>query len=339
MIEDRLRGLIDEHWRELDVQPTSTPRRLRVSELPVESIYGPLAAAVDHDGQRHLLIPVGAQQRIRRTLEGPALTLRKRSLEGDDFYQRYADLACVRMDLNDVFTGLCADVLQTAEALQRNPLKALYSVLDRWKTLLQTKGPPLGGEQLAGLFAELTVLERLLKLDSGAHRLWSGPHGHRHDFTADTRAVEVKAFTGTEGRRVRIHGLDQLEPPGGGSLLLAFFRLERTSGLGKSVVNLAEGALHACEDESSLLALLGEVGYRVVDAENYRDIHFVIAEERWYEVNADFPKLVSHDLAAAGIPIAVLDVHYTIDLSAEPPTPLDVAQMSDRLSKMIQEYV
>jgi hypothetical protein len=339
MIGDALRGLIGEHWRELEMQATSTPHTLRVSELPVESANGPLAAAVDHDGRRHLLVPIGTQKRIRRSLEGPALTLRKRSLEGEDFYQGYADLACVRIDLNDVFTGLCADVLRTTETLPENPIKALYIVLDRWKALLQTTGTPLSAEQLAGLFAELTVLKRLLEIDAGAHMLWSGPHGHRHDFTNATRAVEVKASIATEGRRVRIHGLDQLEPPEGGSLKLAFFRLERTLDYAEGLVELAKRTVHLCEDESALLALLAGAGFRIADSETYRDVRYAIVEERWYEVGSNFPKLVGHDLAAAGIPIAVLDVHYTIDLSSEPPTPMDDAQMNDHLAHMIQESV
>ena len=42
------------------------------------------------------------------------LRLRKRPLEDEDTYQTYADLACLRDDLSDVFTKLCVDVLSTA---------------------------------------------------------------------------------------------------------------------------------------------------------------------------------------------------------------------------------
>lgn len=336
-IENALRSLIDEHWIELEAQEVSGPHMLRVSELPVDAMNGGLAAAVDHEGYRHLLVPVNAHQKVRRRLDGPVLTLRKRALESEETFQSYADLGCRRTDLNDVFTGLCADVLKTTEAQPSNPIKALYSVLDRWKSLFQTSGAPLGAEQLVGLFAELTVLIRLLESDSGAHRLWTGPSGHRHDFATVTRAVEVKASTSAERRRMRIHGLDQLEAPGAGGLHLAWFRVARTSDHGDRLVGLVERALHLCEDESTLRGLLAEAGYLPADMAAYHDIRFTVVEERWYEVGVDFPKLIGHDLAAAGIPITVLDVHYTIDLSSESPIPLDHAQVHDHLFQMIQE--
>jgi Putative PD-(D/E)XK family member, (DUF4420) len=332
-----LRELIDEHWSRLDEEAASAPNRMRISGLPVGSANGALAAGVDHDGHRHLLVPLAAQKKVRPGLDGPVLTLGRRALEDEDSYQTYADLGCLRSDFDDVFTGLCADVLKATEALPANPVKALYMVLDQWKALFQAKGAPLGAEQLAGLFGELTVLARLLGRDSGAHRLWKGPEGHRHDFIGDTGAVEVKVSTTSEERRARIHGLDQLEPPALGPLFLVWFRLERSSAHGQRLVDLVQQAVRLCEDESALLGLLSVAGYHNANAEVYRDISFTIAEERWYEVNASFPKLVGHDLSRAGIPISVLDVQYTIDLSNEPPTPSNAAQVNGHLAQMIQE--
>lgn len=334
-----LRDLLDEHWNRLEHRVTSASNRLRVSDLPVDSVHGELAAAVDHEGRRHLLVPIGAHQRVRRGLEGPVLLLRKRALEGEDSYQDYADLGCLRSDLNDVFTSLCADVLKASESAPTNPLKALYTVLDRWKALFQPPGTPLGAEQLAGLFAELIVLVRLLESDAGAQRLWAGPSGHRHDFTTATRAVEVKASTAAEGRRLRVHGLDQLEAPGDGTLQLAWYRLERVSGPGKRLVDLVDRAVRICEDESALLTLLAQAGYRSADAHTYRDVRFSVAEERWYEVDMSFPRLTGNDLSSAGIPIRFVDVHYTIDLSSDPPTPMDPAQMTAHLIEMLREPV
>ncbi|WP_158566972.1 PD-(D/E)XK motif protein [Actinomadura craniellae] len=337
MTERPWRDVLDVHWNRLETERPSNARRLRVSDLPVDSAKGNLAAAIDLDGFRHLLVPVDSRQKVRPGLNGPVLLLRRRSLEGIDTFQTYADLACLRADLNDLFTGLCADVLKRAEASTDNPVKALYTELDRWKSLFQAKSGPLGAEQQSGLFAELTVLVRLLERDSGAHRLWTGPEGHRHDFAAGRCAIEVKSSLSSEGRRMRIHGLDQLAPPANGTLQLAWFRLERTSGDGTGLVELAERVARLCEDESALRTRLSQAGYSSADTEAYRNVRFVVSEERWYEVNADFPKLVGNDLRAAGIPIAVSDVHYTIDITNEPPIPLDVQHMNDALSRLIEE--
>ncbi|MGN9785997.1 PD-(D/E)XK motif protein [Nonomuraea sp. ZG12] len=336
-MNDGVRDLIDGHWKQLESQKVSGERQVRLSELPVDTDEGRLAAAVDHEGYRHILVPIASHQSVRRSLNGPVLVLRKRPLEGMDSYQVYADLGCLRPDLHDLFTMLCADVLRTIGGLPHSPLKALYRVLDRWKELFRVQGAPLGTEQLAGLFGELTVLTRLLEIDSSAHRLWRGPRGHHHDFSALYDAVEVKASIGGEDRRVRIHGLEQLQPPVDGSLQLAWYDLRRTSEQGEGLLELIERALRLCDDESALLGLLAAIGFRSFDAAFYQDVRFLIIEERWYEVDASFPKLISNDLAKAGIPISVTDVNYTIDLSTEPPSLLEPTRVSEHLSSMIRE--
>ncbi|MFE6957802.1 PD-(D/E)XK motif protein [Streptomyces sp. NPDC057696] len=341
MRDDALRSLVEEHWTALEAEQTTGTRRLRVSPLPVVAEQGPLAVAVDHDGHRHVLVPVHSHRKIRPGMNGPALQLRKRPLEGANSYQTYADLTCLRDDLNDLFTELCVDVLGQAKELPENPTKALYRALDRWKALFRTEGDPLGSEQLAGLFGELTVLNRLLAKDPSAHRFWRGPEKYRHDFSSGTTAVEVKSSTATEGRRPRIHGLDQLEAPEGGTLCLVWFRMQRTAvpGVGTAFVKTVEQALRLCDDEGALLDLLAAAGYRTSDAGRYHDVRFVIDEERWYRVDPAFPKLTGQALVAAGVPVSAMDVDYTIDLSGETPAPLAPAEISLTVDSLIQESV
>jgi hypothetical protein len=339
MNEDVLRKLIEDRWTALNAEQTRGERSLRVSQLPVTSESRSLSVAVDHSGHRHLLVPIHTHRRVRPGLDGPVLRLVKRALEDEETYQTYADLACLRTDLNDVFTELCVDVLGATQDLPNNPTKALYRVLDRWKDLFRVQGVPLGPDQLAGLFGELTVLERLLEQDPSAHRIWRGPEGHRHDFTAGSIAVEVKATTSSEGRRPRIHGLDQLETPEGGALYLAWFRLQRKSvdNGGIAFVDLVEKVLRLCDDEGTLLDLLATVGYRPSDSDRYHDVRFAISEERWYRLGPDFPGLTGQALTEAGVPISILDVEYTIDLSGETPAPLPSGQVAPLIESMIQE--
>ncbi|MGY6023148.1 PD-(D/E)XK motif protein [Streptomyces spinosirectus] len=340
MSKEAFRKLVEERWTALAAEATSGERSLRLSELPAAGVGEPLAVAVDQDRHRHLLVPIHPHRKVRPGLDGPVLRLRKRALEDAETYQTYADLACLHSDFSDLFTELCVDVLYAAGALfPHNPVKALYRVLDRWKALFRIQGTPLGPEQLAGLFGELSVLNRLLEKDSSAHRLWRGPEGHRHDFTAGDIAVEVKAATAGEGRRPRIHGLDQLEAPEGGTLCLVWFRLQRAidDDAGTALVDLADRAVRLCDDEAALLDLLAVVGYRSSDAELYRNVRFVISEERWYQVGPGFPRLTNQALGGAGVPVSVLDVEYTIDLSGETPAPLPSGQVPSLIERMIQE--
>lgn len=334
---DSLRDLVNRHWRELESVPVSGERRMRVSELPVDTARGKLAAAVDHEGHRHLLVPIASNQAVRRGLDGPALVLTKRPLEGEDTYQVYADLGCLRADLNDLFIMVCADVLKTTDTMPDNPLKVLHRVLDRWKTLFQTVGAPLGPEEIAGLFGELLVLTQLLQRDSSAHRLWLGPTGHHHDFSSGSYAVEVKSSMALDGRRARIHGLEQLGVPVGGTLQLVWLRLRRASaGDGEGLVELVERALELCDDESALMTLLSAAGYRPADVDFYREVRFSVAEERWYAVNTEFPKITAADLVSTCLSAGVSDVAYTIDLSTEPPVPLEEEYVQEHLTRMVE---
>jgi Putative PD-(D/E)XK family member, (DUF4420) len=337
--DEAFRKLVEAHWVALEAEQTTGERRLRVSQLPVMTMQGTLAAGVDHDGYRHLLVPVPTHRKLRTSPDGPVLRLRKRPLEDDETYQTYADLACLRTDLNDLFTDLCVDVLSAVPTLPENPVKALYGVLDRWKALFQSQSAPLGPEQIAGLFGELLVLSRLLSRDSSAHRIWRGPDGHTHDFVAGKVAVEVKASGRAGSRKPRIHGLDQLDAPTGGTLCLAWFRLEDpgTSGAGLGFLELLEQTLHSCDDEAALLNMLAAAGYRPIDAEKYRGVRFVVGEERWYRVVPGFPRLTTQTLLEAGVPVSVLDVEYTIDLSTDTPAPMAAEEVVQLLDRLIQE--
>ncbi|MFJ6798760.1 PD-(D/E)XK motif protein [Streptomyces sp. NPDC091268] len=340
MNEDALRKLIEDRWIELESARTTGERRLRIAALPIVVDHGPLAVGVDHDGHRHVLVPIPAGRKVRPGLDGSGLQLRKRALEDAETYQVYADLACRREDLGDLFTELCVEVLETVESLPENPVKGLYRVLDRWSALFRPQGSLLGPEQQAGLFGELLVLQRLLAKDSSAHRLWRGPEGHRHDLVAGKTAVEVKASTREEGRRPRIHGLDQLEAPAGGTLTLVWFRLVRTTGTdaGMALVELIENMLHLCDDEGAFLASLARAGYQPSGADLYHDVRFIVDEERWYRVDDAFPGLTGQALAEAGIPVSVQDVTYSIDLSGEAPGPLTPAEVERTIDDMIQGF-
>ncbi|MEU4395992.1 PD-(D/E)XK motif protein [Kribbella sp. NPDC023855] len=331
-----LRVVVQDLWDALGNRTSSASDRLRVADTPVTSTAGPVAVALDDAGCRHLLVPISAERVVRGGLDGPTLVLRKRTLVDGDDRRTFADLGCLRKDLDDVFTGLCADVLQSVDREPHDPLKVLYGRLDRWRALFRTSGHLLGPEQQAGLFAELTVLTDLLELDPSAHRTWTGPERYRHDFVGAGHAVEVKSTIVSDGRRIRVHGLDQLEAPPGG-LHLYWIRLDPRSETGRSLNSLVDRALELCDDEGDLWTRLAAAGYHVVDRRHYDQPRFAVAARRRYSVGPDFPRLVAGDLDEAGLSINVTDVHYTVDLSSEPPIPVSDDQAEDHLVAMLQD--
>ncbi|MGW5438949.1 PD-(D/E)XK motif protein [Nocardia asteroides] len=336
-MSNELKEVLDDQWRGLLGRPRMEDSVVILAELPVSTAIGSLAVSVDSVGNRHLLVPIGAHQNVRRGLNGPVLLLRKRMLENDGSFHDYADLACLRPDLNDIFTTLCAEILVATEESPENPVKILHRTLDRWRALFLNPGPPLGPQQVAGLFGELVVLERLLERDGGAHRLWTGPSGHRHDFATDAGAVEVKVSTGRDGREVRIHGLDQLEPPVAGVLGLVWLRLESSVHEGIGVVELVKRVLDLADDESDVLTRLATVGYRAADNDHYAHVRYSIDEQRWYSVDVAFPRLTTVDLAAASVSTNVRDVDYTIDLSGDSPAPMEAEDVERHITLMLEE--
>lgn len=332
-----LKEVLDDQWRRLARHPRSDASVVTVAELPVPTPNGALAAALDSEGNRHLLLPIGAHQSVRRGLNGPVLKLSKRTLEHDSSLQDYADLACLRPDLNDIFATLCADILLATDRTPDNPVKVLHRILDRWRALFLNPGPPLGPEQLTGLFGELVVLEQLLEYDSGAARLWKGPSGHRHDFATDSGALEVKTSTAVSGRDVRIHGLEQLEPPIDGVLGLVWLRMELGTQSGIGFLDLIKRVLDLADDESDILIRLASAGYRAADNDHYAHTRFIINEQRWYSVDIAFPRLTTVDMAAASISTSVRDVDYTIDLSGESPVPMGTDDVERHLARMLEE--
>ncbi|MEV0435491.1 PD-(D/E)XK motif protein [Nocardia sp. NPDC050413] len=336
MLND-LKKVLDDNWRLLQRRPRADSSVVIVSELPVPTPKGPLVAGLDREGNRHLLVPIGAHQIVRKGLNGPVLRLSRRTLEHDSKLQDFADLVCLRPDLNDIFATLCADILYATEESPDNPVKVLHRVLDRWRALFLNPGPPLGSQQLAGLFGELVVLELLLEHDSSAIKAWKGPSGHRHDFATGAGALEVKTSTNPDGRSVRIHGLDQLEPPLDGDLGLVWLRLEMDVHGGIGFLDMIKRVLELSDDESETLTRLATVGYRAADNDHYAHSRYSIIEQRWYNVDVAFPRLTTVDLAAAAISTNVHNVDYTIDLSGDSPAPMKIHDVERHITAMLEE--
>jgi hypothetical protein len=324
-----LRAVIADHWTALESAPRS--RKWLTSALPVDAAGAPVLCAVGPQGNRHLLVPLPADEAVNADVRAAAVHLVPLVLESDAGPRTYANLVLLREDLADIFTALCADVIAALAAELATPLVVVSQVLDGWHELFRS-GSQLGIEQLAGLFGELLFLNSLLDLDPGLIRTWQGPLRAVHDFIAGDRAVEVKASAAIEGRSVRIHGLDQLTAPPGGELMVRWMRLDTSNGAGVSLPELVESTTERVTRPRELWQLLAGAGYLMADRERYGGIRFTLAEEAGYRVDEDFPRIVPASFVD-GVPTGVSAVRYTVDLDCAPP-PMQIEEIADFMKAM-----
>lgn len=286
----------------------------RTAVTGVECSDGPLLAAVGRDDRRALLIPIRSAQTMRENPDGRAVVLRRRRLEDDQSIRDYACLELVDPQYGDLFTALCAEVVQRVAVSPDKAVAALHEVLSDWKSLLAPGPEMLSPSALAGLFAELHVLREWVRYDSGAVAFWTGPDRAAHDFRRGLDAVEVKATTSAAGRRARINGTTQLDLAPPGRLILRWFRLAQ--GEGTSVPALVDEILELSDDPAEFRRLLWATGYCEHDRDVYERRLFAVLEHRAYEVGPNFPRIVPTSFTGGGLPAGVEEIEYVIDLDS-----------------------
>jgi putative PD-(D/E)XK family protein DUF4420 len=323
-----LRSVVADHWAALD--GTSKGSSWLTAALPVEAAEASVLCAVGPDNKRHLLVPVPPGAVVQADLRAGAVHLLPLRLQADTVTRNYVDLVLLRSDLADIFTGLCADMIAALAADAKDPLAIVTHVLDGWHDLFRS-GRMLGIEQLAGLFGELTFLNLLLDLNVDLLGVWQGPMRSPHDFVANGRAVEVKATAATEGRSVRIHGLNQLLPPEGG-LMLRWMRLDTSNVGGTSLPRLVDLISQRVGRPRELWQLLARSGYLLADREHYGGILFTVVEEAAYLVTTEFPRIVPSSFEN-GAPAGVSNVAYTVDLDLV-PAPMQKSEIEEFMNAM-----
>ncbi|MGC5163016.1 PD-(D/E)XK motif protein [Rhodococcus sp. DT1] len=325
-----------EHWSALEADSPTAPHHLRTSVLPVSCHSGVVLAAVDSEGLRHILVPLAAHQRVGRRTEGVNLKVVETALETTNTFIRYVDVCCADRALNDLFSEVCSDILIAIEAAPGKALTAANAVIARWRSLFDSSQSPLGEARLSGLFAELCTLRDFMLRSPSAALSWTGPAGHCHDFSGGRYAVEVKSTTTTESRTVRIHGLDQLDAPHDGKLNLRWMRLAARSD-GTSLGEIVDELLSLTDDPPAFLDKLDRSGFRIADRKRYQHDRFVIVDDRWFEVDTSFPKLSLSNLTAAGIPVAVSDVEYSIEIPDRSHGSLSSGAIEDLIENLVEE--
>ncbi len=308
---------------------------IRVEPAGVAVPDGDVLAGLDVHGRRHLLVPVAASAAFREDRRSAGVQIRRTVLEDAGVDLEFVDVICLVPRLNDLFAEVAADMLETLLLDPGDPPSSCHEILERWRELLEKPDPRLlGPQQLAGLFGELLLVRELVERNpANGIDAWMGPSRSQHDFARGGLAIEVKTTTVREGRVVEIHGAEQLEQPSGGELFLSFVRLDVEAG-GSSVPELIDSIFELGAERRTFLELLARGGYDASKAVEYEHPRFVIRERRLYEVKEDFPHITASSFHTGGVPPGVLRIRYDVDLTGEPPYPLDDAAIESTLLTM-----
>ncbi len=280
----------------------------------VEAGDGSLLLGLDGAGVPCLLIPTderGPEESVG------VVRIRNSELDTSAGVRSFVVVSCSEPSLRDVFDHFLVGVVTAVQATDgRSPGATAADVLARWRSLFQAGGEALGHSALAALLAELLILEAIVKRDeSRSLAVWTGPSQARHDLRRSLAAVEVKATLSHTAREVTIHGVDQLEPPQGGRLTLAWHRLEVVPDGPLSVFVLADRLIAAGASAVELYGRMEQAGSPASLREEHDGVRFALHEQRFFAVDDDFPRVVPATFPA-GVPRGVDDITYKVALPA-----------------------
>lgn len=330
-VEAELRRTLEHYWAQL---PAPSGPSIASTDIAIPLGSGTVRVGVDAERRRHLLVPIAVDAPEVTDRTGSGVRLTTRALSSGEGTLRYADLECARPDLSGVFTGLAADVCLALLSGPDDPGAAISIHLDDWRALLGARVQAWTTPRLGGLTAELLVLDRLLDLDGHAVSWWTGPLGEAQDFRSALHAIEVKASLTKEGRLIRIHGTDQLEPPEGGALGLVWFRLrpaDAQSGVG--LVELVERCLER-GGAAAVLDRLDRLGLPALSDPDISAARFEIVEQRWYLVDDAFPAIHPARFRDRAVPAGVGGVEYLVDLDV---VPAETAPVDDLFTIFLEQ--
>lgn len=262
--------------------------------------------------------------RLGVSVEGAAwitITCNPRSVSVDD------DVAAVTFKI--IGTGYRIRIAQSApEATRNHLLEEMVELLGgghppgdvgrvairNWRELLaRPHGTRLSDKALVGLHGELEVLETILEA-GGKLDYWTGWNKDHCDFRLPGLVIEVKSTTSPNYRRVRIHGLAQLDDPEDGSNLVLVLKRLESSPEGRSVPELVDRAVSLGAVRSQLLEKLLEVGYHEHHRASYEDKRFVSEEAALRNIDDKHPRLIASMLT--GVDMSSVDkIDYELNLN------------------------
>ena len=303
---------------------------LEIPTIPTDVLtdVGPVRHAIGPNGEARLLLPLENLHSPKNLQGGAGLSVNVSSFSYKGRRHNFLDLICLSTDLETVF-GEVVD--EMAMRIQRGAdcLNAARSTIADFRSLLdRARNTKIDKRKIAGLIAELLILNRLLDRSPSAWRAWTGPTGQRHDFRSGATALEVKASQRPDATAIALSGLEQLAAPRGGTLHLLHVVLEPVARGMLSVSALVRSAKTKAGDPDGLRELLAAVGYSDMSFDKWDRHRFQVDSEQLYEVRRGFPRLTSAMLATGRVSRGVHEVGYKVDLSAAEPFLCEAAEFA-----------
>lgn len=311
----------------------ATVTQLETLNSGASTAYGPVLLGVDADGARHVLVPIGDTLPVEdRASVGVQIAARKLAEGSRPLASPYVDVHCLQPHLSRIFATLVDDLLAEIGSADASPGAICVAVLDRWRELLRATPPPkLSRQQLAGLLAELLLLERLIELAGPrALSVWTGWESDRVDFRNAGIVAEVKASTIRDRRAFTVHGLTQLVAPNDADLLLVLSRFEPTPEGRHSVPETIERILARGVPTPELTHRLGRAGWVADQHDAGLTSRFDELETCHWAVDDSFPRLVP-SMIDGGVPAGVTQLQYQVTVESDP---LDAASVESALAKL-----
>lgn len=316
-------GTISQWWSNLEILGSVSSGDRRSFETEVSVSSGKVLLALDGEAQRHLLIPVSANEISVEDRKSRGIHISSTELIDGGITRKFVDITCQISELKELFSYIVIDLLEAVQVPHVSTSRICSQVLERWRELLaSSRGTGISTEKLIGLYGELIYLRELVSRRLISLDCWKGPEGGKHDFSDGRLAVEVKTSMVRHGRVVSIHGHQQLEIPSDGELYFAVVKVEEGSETDLSVPDLVSSILSYGVSASELIDRLSKMGYFVVDTDTYRTRKYRVTENSLYSVDASFPKIISGSFIEGRMPAGVVRLDYQIDLTGEPPHPL-----------------
>lgn len=223
----------------------------------------------------------------------------------------------IRLTLHDlqqkkVFGLLLDDILKILAADSSNAIQKTANLVHHWRELFARRQSTwLSPAAEIGLLCELEVLQTLL-LDGHPLEAWRGPEGSTHDFEFAGQSIECKASTVTNGLRISIHGISQLQALPGKSLRLIVRKYEPGVGGPLSIPLMVEQILDIPGVSRSLfmekLDLIGGNPLRLKEETEFG--HYTPLESFEFDVESGFPRI-----EGIGAETRIQEVRYVLDLA------------------------
>lgn len=314
------------------------------SQIPAQQldmVYTPLGhplLTIDANNYRHLLIPTSSEARLveDRQSAGVHAVSSEWGYEGER--HRYVDVICRKTHLNDIFDLMLLDMLTALPDDYDHPDRVCRRVLNRWREFLT---PELSRQpdksKLVGIWGELWILEQLARYSADVIKMWTGPSGGRFDFVSMSSALEIKSTLQRKGATLTINGHEQLEPPNSGSLFFAVLKLEERPVGGSSISDIIDQLVENGIERRQVLTALLKIGISPDVIPETADLRLHLSDWLLYEVDEHFPRILTSSFKGDSLPNGVVSITYQIDLSTQPPYPLNDQAKQQFLSQFAGE--